>query len=168
MTLTFSVATETDAPEIAALRRAVAERLTRDHGKGHWSSSGTEQSALRAIRTSRILTARQDGRIAAMLALVKKKPWAIDVTYFTPARRPLYLLDMAVLPEFQRQGLGRRLLSEALEAAKSWPADALRLDAYDTPAGAGPFYAKCGWSEKGRVKYRGTPLIYYEYLLQDR
>jgi hypothetical protein len=65
MTLTFSIAEETDAPEIAALRRAVAERLTRDHGKGHWSSGGTEQGALRAIRTSRILTARQDGRIAA-------------------------------------------------------------------------------------------------------
>jgi GNAT superfamily N-acetyltransferase len=70
------------------------------------------------------------------------------VTYFTPVRRPLYLLDMAVLPDLQGQGLGRRLLREAQAAAKSWPADALRLDAYDTPAGVGPFYAKCGWTER--------------------
>ncbi len=33
------------------------------------------------------------------------------------------------------------------------------------PAGAGPFYALCGYSEMGRTTYRDTPLIYYEMLL---
>jgi hypothetical protein len=51
----------------------------------------------------------------------------------------------------------------ALEpAARDWPADAIRLDACDTPAGAGGFYPKCGYTEVGRVRYEGTPLIYYE------
>jgi len=39
------------------------------------------------------------------------------------------------------------------------------LDAYDTAAGAGEFYRKCGFEEVGRVIYRGTPLIYYQMLL---
>ena len=42
---------------------------------------------------------------------------------------------------------------------------AIRLDAYKGPAGAGAFYAKCGFSERGRVSYRATRLIYYEMLL---
>jgi hypothetical protein len=32
-------------------------------------------------------------------------------------------------------------------------------------AGAGPFYASCGWIEVGRAKYRNTPLVYFEHLL---
>ena len=48
---------------------------------------------------------------------------------------------------------------------KAWPADAIRLDAYDAPAGAGDFYAKCGFREVGRATYRGVPLVYFELLL---
>ena len=43
--------------------------------------------------------------------------------------------------------------------------DAIRLDAYDAAAGAGDFYAKNGFREVGRTKYRNAPLIYYELLL---
>jgi hypothetical protein len=49
--------------------------------------------------------------------------------------------------------------------ARAWPADAVRLDAYDAPAGAGGFYARCGYRERGRVTYRGVPLIYFEHVL---
>ena len=44
-------------------------------------------------------------------------------------------------------------------------AAAIRLDAYDSTAGAGGFYARCGYREVGRVTYRGTALIYFESLL---
>ena len=45
-------------------------------------------------------------------------------------------------------------------------ADAIRLDAYDAHAGAGSFYAKCGFKERGRVVYRDDPLVYYELVLE--
>jgi hypothetical protein len=48
---------------------------------------------------------------------------------------------------------------------RAWPGDAIRLDAYDAEAGAGKFYAKCGFRERGRVVYRKTPLIYFELIL---
>ena len=47
----------------------------------------------------------------------------------------------------------------------AWPADSIRLDAYDADAGAGRFYARCGFLERGRVVYKGDPLVYYELLL---
>jgi ribosomal protein S18 acetylase RimI-like enzyme len=72
---------------------------------------------------------------------------------------------MAITPARQRMGLGRRCMEEVIRIARAWPADAIRLDAYDADAGAGGFYAKCGCTEMGRVSYRGTPLIYYELLL---
>ncbi len=94
-----------------------------------------------------------------------QKPWAIDTAYFSPSRKPLYLLAMAVAPAWQRRGIGRRCLEEAKAAAQATGADAIRFDAYEAKAGAGEFYAICGCAEKGRVRYRGVPLIYYEILL---
>src|SRR5690348_17830182 len=48
-----------------------------------------------------------------------------------------------------------RSLAAALEFCKAWPADALWLDAYDAPYGAGGFYRRCGFREVGRPSYRG-------------
>jgi GNAT superfamily N-acetyltransferase len=112
-----------------------------------------------------VFVARDAAEIVATLRLATKKPWAIDTRYFAPCRRPLYLLGMAVAPVKQRQGIGRQCLEEAKQIARVWPADAIRLDAYDARAGAGPFYARCGCAEVGRVSYRNTPLIYFQILL---
>jgi GNAT superfamily N-acetyltransferase len=163
--LRFATALEADAAEIAALRTAVAQRLTKDFGQGHWSGAVSEKSVLHAVRSSRVLVARNGRDIVATLRLAPKKPWAIDTKYFTKVDRPLYLTDMAVLPAMQRSGIGRQLLEHAASVARSWPADAIRLDSYDSAAGAGPFYAKCGLREVGRVTYRGTSLIYFELVL---
>jgi GNAT superfamily N-acetyltransferase len=81
-------------------------------------------------------------------------------------KRPLYLTGMAVSVAHQGQGLGRLALEDARRVAISWPADAIRLDAYDAEAGAGSFYASCGFRECGRVVYKGDPLRYYELLLR--
>lgn len=163
--LTFELAIEDDAPALAALHSAVAGHLTRQFGEGHWSSSASEASVARGIRTSRVLVARDEAGITGTLRLATKKPWAIALEYFKPAKRPVYLLDMAVRPSSQRTGVGSRLVEQACLIAKAIPADAIRLDAYDAPAGAGAFYAKCGFSEAGRAEYRKVPLIYYERLL---
>jgi ribosomal protein S18 acetylase RimI-like enzyme len=112
-----------------------------------------------------VVVFRRRSKIIATLTLATKKPWAIDKWYFAPSKRPLYLTNMAVQPDLQRQGIGRQCLDEAQRIARQWPADAIRLDVYDSAAGAGVFYAKCGFREVGRVIYRNTPLIYYEALL---
>ena len=160
--LRLASASPGDARALVALRNAVAERLTQDFGRGHWSSPTTERGVLRGIEGSRVLVAWSGEDLVGTLRLATKKPWAIDSRYFTAAARPLYLHDMAVDPARQRQGIGRRLLEEARGVAASWPADVIRLDAYDSPAGAGGFYARCGYREVGRVVYRRTPLKYFE------
>jgi GNAT superfamily N-acetyltransferase len=98
----------------------------------------------------------------ATFQLGTRKPWAIDVSYFSKSTRPLYLTAMAVDPDAQGNGVGRRCVEEILRIAREWPADAIRLDAYDASAGAGAFYAKCGFREVGRVIYRNNPLVYFE------
>jgi 8-oxo-dGTP diphosphatase len=158
-------ATDHDIPALVALHAATAAELTRRHGEGPWTSSASERGVAHQMRLGRIFVGREAGEIVATLRLGARKPWAIDRSHFTPSRAPLYLTDMAVSPAVQRRGFGRRALDEAQRIARAWPADTIRLDAYDAEAGAGPFYAKCGYREVGRVSYRNVPLIYFETLL---
>jgi GNAT superfamily N-acetyltransferase len=165
MKLAFSTATQRDAPELANLHSAAALDLTSQYGRGPWSSLTSEKGALHAMRHSHVVVARKGRVIVGTLCLPTKKPWAIDVSYFTPVEKALYLIGMAVLPSMQRQGVGRLLLAEAERVARAWPANAIRLDAFEAEAGAGAFYAKCGFREVGRVVYRKARLIYFEVLL---
>ena len=158
-------ATAADAAELSALRTDVADDLTRRHGRGHWSSPTTEASVLRAINTGQALVARTGEGIVATLWLATRKPWAIDLQYFTDVGRALYLHGMAVAPGHQRRGVGRRLIRHAAEVARAWPAAAIRLDAYDHPSGAGGFYARCGFNRVGQATYRGVALLYFELLV---
>jgi GNAT superfamily N-acetyltransferase len=161
----LALATPEDAEELAALHTAVAEDLTSRFGKGPWSWRTTEKGVRQAMRMGRVFVAKRRNRCVATLSLVTRKPWAIDTKYFTACKRPLYLLGMAVLPPLQRQGIGSRCLEAAMRIARKWPADAIRLDAFDADAGAGGFYARCGLREVGRITYRGAPLVYFEWLL---
>ncbi len=165
MTLVFTLATSADVEAVVSLRAAVANDLTARHGRGHWSSVGSDKSVLRDIRTSEVILAWDDRLPVGTARLATKRPWAINPAYFTPAGKALYLTDMAVAPRWQGQGIGRRCLEQARAVAAEQEAIAIRLDAYDGPAGAGGFYAKCGFKERGRVSYRATHLIYYEMLL---
>lgn len=149
MRLSFSIAAQADAPALAALHTAVAEDLARRYGRGLWSSAKTEEGVLFGMRHSRVIVARKGKTIVGTLHLPTKKPWAIDVSYFTPVKKALYLTNMAVIPAMQRQGIGRRLLKEAAKHARAWPADAIRLDAFDADAGAGGQV----WLPRGRPRH---------------
>ena len=173
MKLFFATATESDAPALAALHAAASEDLTNRFGPGFWSSPPSERGILAKMRKpkfsrtliARSMVARSNPHIVGTLRLHTMKPWAIDTAYFTAAKQPLYLTGMAVHPNFQRKGVGRLLLREAEAIARAWPVTAVRLDAFDSAAGAGPFYAKCGFREVAHVIYKKNPLIYFERIL---
>lgn len=161
-----TLATTADAVELAALRNTAADDLTARHGEGWWSGQCTAQGAVFDMRHGRTFVVRRRGLIVATFTLMTKKPWAIDRRYFTPVKRPLYLISMVVHPARQGRGLGRACLVAAQRLALAWPAQSLCLDAWNHPrAGAGPFYARCGFREVGRAPYRTAKLIYYELLL---
>ena len=165
-TIRFARAEAPDADAIAALRNAAADRLTSQFGQGPWSGHCSGRGVAGEMkRGAAVHVALDDATIIGTMTLGARKPWAIDPRRFSDSRRPLYLTNMAVAPEWQRRGVGRACLVEAARLAREWPADALRLDAFDAAAGAGGFYARCGFREAGRATYRLVPLIYYELLV---
>lgn len=154
-----------DVPALAGLHNAAAGALTARFGEGPWSGLMTERGQALALKHARVRIGRIQTRIVTALRLATKKPWAIDVAYFTPVKRPLYLTGMTVSVALQGKGLGRQALDDAIAIAKAWPADAIRLDSFDADAGATEFYVRCGFEDRGRVNYKGNPLVYHEMLL---
>lgn len=161
----LKTATEADVPDIVALHAAVAERLTAQFGFGRWSTKPTEKAVRFDLRSSKILVLRRRSRLIATLCLTAKRPWAINPAYFSDCDRPVYLRSVAVAPDLQGQGIGRKCIEEAKLVGGRWPADFIRVDAYDVPAGAGTFYTQCGFKEVGHTSYRGCPLVYFECAL---
>lgn len=161
----IELASPDDAGAIAAVRSRAAEHLTERFGGGHWSSLASERGVRTSLRCCRVVVARNGAAVVGTLSLQTKKPWAIDRSCFSASRAPWYLTNMAVDPAHQRRGLGRELMAAAVRLVRQWEGDAIRLDAYDSPAGAGAFYEKCGMREVGRATYRVVPLVYYELTL---
>lgn len=166
-TVLIEQATAGLAPAIALLRNEAADHLTDQYGRNYGSGHCSERGVVADMkRGASVYVARGRNGLLGTMTLATRKPWAIDPAFFANSRRPLYLTNMAVAPAHQRTGVGRALLAEAARIAASWPADAIRLDAFDTISGAGGFYAKCGFREVGRKSYRAVPLIYYELLIE--
>ena len=162
----IDIASADDVAGIVAVRVKAAEDLTERFGGGHWSGLASEKGVAWEIRQGgKTLIARRGKSIVGTLRIATRKPWAIDASYFTPVKKPWYLTNMAIDPKHQGLGIGRRCVLEAVRLVEESGGEAVRLDAYDAVAGAGPFYEKCGFTERGRVTYRITPLIYYERLL---
>ena len=157
-----------DARSIADLRGAVARGMTREHGEGHWSACPSKAEVTRQLRASHVLVARRDGRIVGTVRLVTANPQVFDSGAFTSVASALYVLGLSVAPECRRQGIGRQLMEAAKDVARSRPAQALWLDAYDSEVGAGPFYERCGFRRVGPSSFRPgavrpVALVYYEW-----
>jgi len=162
----FKLATTRDIPALIALHTAVNEHLARRAGRDRPAATPSERAMRFFMTWKRVYMYMRGQRVIATLELATRKPWAIDVKYFSPCKRPIYLTSMAVHPKYQRKGIGRHCLEKAARIAKEWPGDAIRLDADDSPTGAGEFYKKCGYTEVAHVKYKGHALIYFEWLLE--
>ena len=161
----LQLAKEREAGAIAELLSAAADTLTMQYGTGHWSKHSSDRGVRWLMRIGKVYVMRERDRIIATLTLTPRKPWAIEIDCFTDVTKAVYMLSMAVAPDRQGHGVGRTCVELAVELSRKWPANALRLDAYDATAGAGGFYEKCGFSSVGRITYRSVPLIYFERMV---
>ncbi len=164
--MSISLATPQEAAAIAEVISEAAHDLTVKHGMGHWSAVASEKGVLNGMSKAKVLVALNGKDIIGTLRLTSLRPWVIDPAYFTPVHRPVYLVDMAVRPGYQRIGVGRSLIEQAKVLAAALAGDAIRLDAYAGVAGAGGFYEKCGFTERGHVVYKSVPHIYYEWIIK--
>lgn len=166
MKITIRAAKHDDAETIHAIRTSAAEALTDAFGTGHWSHVATLRTLERHTVDRDLFVVENAGTAIATFELTSKKPGFYSKTWFAdPAAPAIYLFNMAVDKTSQRNGFGRKIMAEMEATAAADGKYALRLDAYDAPAGAGTFYEKCGYSLVHSGSFNRVALCYYEKIL---
>ncbi len=97
----------------------------------------TPEATIPAIRQRRVLVAEVDGQVVAM-------------TSFSAMDHHFYIWKLYVLPDFQGNGLGHRLLEAAIARARSEGFAEVRLSYLDGNDHAGAFYARHGFTQFDR------------------
>jgi putative acetyltransferase len=111
-------------------------------------SKHTEQFIIAALRAAKALTlslvAEADGRVIGHIAFS-------DVTISDGTRNWYGLGPVSVLPEYQRQGIGKALIQEGLSRLKNMNAQGCCL------VGHPDYYRKFGFSNMSGLVHEGVP-----------
>jgi GNAT superfamily N-acetyltransferase len=165
----FRPARLSDVPRIHALRRTAADGLIQRFGWGPWGGVSFFNTLKRALRqrdgaqAATLFVLEESGRIAATCTLDPETPgFYRRLGYAQPEDPALYLRSMSVDPALQGRGVGRRMMAEAEDLARRLGLKALRLDAYAHAAGAGGFYAACGYALVTSGVQDGVAFRFYE------
>ena len=137
--LTLKLAAPADAAPIAAMSRELIEAGL------PWTWTPKRVARNLAQRDTLVLTAR-DGKRLAGFAIMQ----------FGDERAHLSLL--AVRSDYQRQGVGRRMLEWLSESALTAGIARIHLELRETNLGARRFYLRQGFAETARIPgyYRGA------------
>lgn len=137
--LTLRLAAAADAAPIAAMSRELIEAGL------PWSWTPERVARNLAQRDTLVLTARDAARLAGF-----------GIMQFGEERAHLSLF--AVRPDYQRQGVGRRMLEWLIETALTAGIASVQLELRETNLGARRFYLEQGFGETARIKgyYRGV------------
>ena len=145
------------------LRQRAADQLTRLHGRGHWSNVGSVPTIRKHAAAGTLFGVERDSALIGTFTLSEQKIGFYHKSWFREPDAPaLYLTNMAIDPAEQRKGIARCPMKYIERIARERELRALRFDAYDAPAGAGPFYRKCAYTLVHRGTIGAVGLEYYE------
>ena len=113
-----------------------------------YSNNTTEQFIINALRSANALTvslvAEIDGQVVGHIAFS-------PVTFSDGSENWYGLGPISVLPDYQKQGIGKRLINEGIDLLKDLDAQGCILVGYPN------FYERFGFRSPDSLKYEGVP-----------
>ena len=154
---------DSEIERVHTIRRACARDLGVRFGPGHWATCTSLQHLQKEAERKDLFVVYHHREIVATFALTDEPPEFFDVRNFQHPDDPaLYLSSMAVTPTLQCHGIGRWCMQQIDAITIAGGCLSIRFDAYDSPAGAGPFYEHCGYQPRGQIVFNRVPLILFE------
>jgi ribosomal protein S18 acetylase RimI-like enzyme len=159
-----------EVQEILELTKACGAHM-RDNGIDQWDENYPDIDSLKHdLETQTLFTYRDESLIKGIVVLNESQDeeyaqinWSTSDT-----DKNLVVHRLAVHPDFQGQGIARKLMDFAEQFAKSKQYDAIRLDTFSQNPRNQKFYKNRGYTELGSVylKYKKEhPYFCYELIL---
>lgn len=161
-------APETDLDEIYTLCRYVAANTPTS---GWDDEYPTREILAHDLATQSLYKVPHDGKIASIMQI---RSWADfldgeesdDIDGWDQSmQNPCALGRFCVSPDFQGQGLGRRIMAKTLETAKQMGFDSARFHAVTTNPIANHLYESMGFRMAGKIQEYGMEFFCYEMIL---
>lgn len=156
--------------EILSLTRACGKHM-RDNGINQWDENYPDrESLINDLNSQTLYTYMEDAKVLGIVVLNEKQDDEYkEITWSTSENdRNLVVHRLAVLPEYQGQGIARKLMDFSEEFARYKGYTAIRLDTFSQNQRNQKFYLKRGYTDLGSVflKYRKDhPYFCYELIL---
>jgi ribosomal protein S18 acetylase RimI-like enzyme len=138
---------EADADAVWVLHDAALEDAGAHGGRGPWEDDLREVHAAYVASGGDFLVAIDDGRLIAMGGLLRRSETEWEIK------------RMRVLPDRQRQGIGRRILEALEDRGRELGAETLVLDTTEGQTAARRLYESAGYQETGRRDAGGFVFI---------
>jgi len=148
--MTFRRYESADRVEVCSLNRIALEETLAYLGDGPWNADLEDIETVYLATDGEFLVGEFGGGIVVMGALKPRGPGVAEIK------------RMRVHPDFQRRGLGQRMLTALETLARERGYSRLVLDTSTLQPAARALYAKNGYRETGRRFIRHLEIIDYE------
>ena len=149
-------ATQNDFQELVDLYHTVADDMNA-HGlsQWHWGQYPNEDLIRSTLDRQTAYVARENGKILLAVVLDTSPDEAYRDVNWLFGMRPGSFHRLAILPEAQGRGLGRRVMPEIFDILRSLGCDCLRCDTHIDNARALHLYESFGMRRSGAVYFPG-------------
>jgi ribosomal protein S18 acetylase RimI-like enzyme len=133
-------------------------------GIHQWDEIYPDRAIIETDLTNGLLyVAREDGRCRAMVTVHEYQPCEYaPIEWQYPAERLLVVHRLAVHPNSEGRGIGRKLMEFVEDMARNGGYEAIRLDAFPQNPRAVSLYENLGYRKAGSVVFRKGLFFLYE------
>ncbi|MCY6959140.1 GNAT family N-acetyltransferase [Clostridium brassicae] len=161
-------ATEKDLQSVLDLMSNVVENLSKK-GIFQWDSSYPNRDIfLKDIKNHSLYVIKDNNSYLGTITLNEEQaPEYCNVDWLTSNKKTLVIHRLAVSPNYQGKGIGRKLIDFAEQLGHKKNYDSIRLDAFSKNLNSVNFYEKCGYIKTGEVYfgYQTSPFPCFEKIL---
>ncbi len=159
-------ATQADFTPICSLYQSVCGAMNAaGNNQWVWGDYPTEAFLQESLDAGTLYVAREgDVLLAAVTIDTHFDPEYADVNWLF-GTKPGAFHRLAIAPEHQGKGLGRKIIADVCEILLGMGCNTLRIDTYSANETAQKLYAAIGMRKAGEVKFFHRPLPFYCYEL---
>ncbi len=159
-------ATQADFTAVCSLYQSVCAGMTaQESPQWVWGEYPNETFLQESLDAGTLYIAKEDDALLCAVTIdTNFDPEYADVNWLF-GTKPGAFHRLAIAPEYQGKGLGRKIIADVCEILRGLGCNTLRIDTYANNEAAQKLYTAIGMRKAGAVKFFHRPLPFYCYEL---
>ncbi|MBE5809825.1 MAG: GNAT family N-acetyltransferase [Clostridiales bacterium] len=159
-------ATQTDFTPICALYQSVCAVMNAaGNDQWVWGEYPNEDFLQKSLDAGTLYIAKEDGALLCAVTVDTHFDPEYETVNWLFGTKPGAFHRLAIAPEHQGKGLGRKIIADVCEILLGMGCNTLRIDTYSNNESAQKLYAAIGMRKAGEVRFFHRPLPFFCYEL---